>query len=76
MNKERRKAVAIVITRIEEARDRLLEILDDEQAAFDNLPESIQYSEKGEAMEEAVDQMDEAYGNLDDAIELLREMVE
>lgn len=48
MNKVRRKRVQDAITKIEEAKAILEDAQDEEQAAFDNMPEGLQYGERGE----------------------------
>lgn len=65
MNKVRRKELARVVDLLDQARDLLETIRDEEQEAFDNLPESIQYSERGEAMENYIGTMDEILDYLD-----------
>lgn len=59
MNKARRKEIARAIELIEEAREILENVRDEEQDAFDNLPESLQSSERGEAMEEYISTLDD-----------------
>jgi len=59
MNKARRKEIARAIELIEEAREILENVRDEEQDAFDNMPESIQSSERGEAMEEYISILDD-----------------
>ena len=54
MNKERRKKLACVISKLQDNASILMAIQEEEQMAFDNLPEGLQTSEKGEKMEEAV----------------------
>lgn len=54
MNKERREELLEVIQSLDDAIDKLNEIRDDEQEAFDSLPEGFQYSSRGEAMQDAV----------------------
>lgn len=66
MNKQRRKDLVDVIDCIDEAISRLTDITCEEQDAFDNLPEGLQMSSKGEAMEEAVALMDEISSDLED----------
>ena len=74
MNARRRKAISNAIeaylskeTEAREAlRDALQEIWDEENSAYENLPESIQDSEKGEAMEEDLDAIDDFITALDD----------
>ena len=39
---------------------------DEEQECFDNMPEGLQYSERGEKMEEIISCFDEVIGNLED----------
>lgn len=65
MNKARRTELSKIISLIEEARERLEAVRDEEQEAFDNLPENFQYSEKGETMEDYISTMDELLENLD-----------
>lgn len=88
MNNKRRKQIETAIEKtqsaielLEEAENILTETLgeieeieSDEQDAYDNLPESFQMSEKGEAMEEAVSCLQDAESNLDiDRLTELRE---
>lgn len=46
--------------RCEELHDRLSSVKEDEVEAKDNLPESLQYSERGEAMDTAIQCMEDA----------------
>lgn len=55
MNNARRKSVAEALELIEKERNILEEVKDEEQEAYDNLPESLQYGERGERMQENVD---------------------
>lgn len=66
MNKVRRKRLAEAIDLINQAKGILEKVKDEEQEAYDNLPESFQYGERGEQMQEYIDSMDEAYENLDE----------
>jgi hypothetical protein len=71
MNNDRRKALAAVVKQLEafpdldELQGELETILDDEQEAFDNLPESLQQGERGQTMEAAINAMQEAIDMLD-----------
>lgn len=76
MNKTRRKALATVVTKLDEAYDMLEEIQSDEQDAYDNMPESLQESERGEHMVEILDVLGDAVDSLDDIRENLIEIVE
>lgn len=76
MNKQRRKQIEGMIDKLDNIKEHISDILDDEQNAFDNMPESIQYSERGYNMKEAIDNLDDAIGNIIDAIDNLYEAIE
>lgn len=72
MNKQRRKQIDQIITRIEalqglieEVNSDIETIKDEEQEALENLPESLQEGEKGQTMQSAIDSLEEAYGELE-----------
>ena len=71
MNKQRRKSLKDLIEQLQEIRCELEYLFDEEQSAYDNMPESLQDSERGEAMSEGLDVLIEAYETLDDLIEQL-----
>ena len=48
----------------------------EEQDAYDNLPESLMYSERGEAMEENASDLDDSVNVLHDIIDVLQEILE
>lgn len=58
MNKERRNRLLDAASQLDEAMDTIREVIDDEQEAFDNMPEGFQNGARGEAMMEAIDQME------------------
>lgn len=68
MNNKRRKRIDEVIEILESAKSSIEEIMDEEQEAFDNLPESLQYSDKGSGMESAIGNFETAKDQLDEAI--------
>lgn len=72
MNKQRRKMIADVVERLEAAKSDLEMIRDEEQEAFDNMPEGLQGSERGETMEEGIYQIEEAMDGLDSALDSLQ----
>lgn len=45
--------------------EELSALRDEEQDAFDNLPENFQYGSQGETMQEGIDVMDEALSSLE-----------
>ena len=72
MNNERRKKIAeaveqinAAIGNIENAKAILDECKDEELDAFDNLPEGLQSSERGERMEENIGYLEAAISELD-----------
>ena len=82
MNKKRRKRISDVIykiefvkrhrdslsTGLEEIKNELEDILYEEEDYFDNMPENLQGSIRGEAAEEAIDYLTEAIDSLEVAI--------
>ena len=75
MNKQRRKRLEDVVSRLEECMSDLEFIKEEEQEAYDNLPESIQYSERGELMQEIADDIDYAISDLDQVIDSVNEII-
>lgn len=71
MNKKRREKIIDSIKLLENTKTILQEVLDEEQLAFDNMPENLQYSTRGEEAQEAIDYISEAIECLDNAIEQL-----
>lgn len=55
-------------TRLQEGIDILDEVIDEEQAAYNNMPENIQDAEKGQAMDEGLDNLREAKDLLDEIV--------
>lgn len=73
MNNVRRKALQKIYAAIEEAKEELELIFDEEQEAFENIPENLEGSERYEAAENAVDNLDSAFSGLDEVLEYLEE---
>lgn len=72
MNNERRKEIAKAITNIEGV---IQDILSDEEYAYDNMPENLQWSERGIASEEAQNSLSAAIDALEEAVMCLEEIV-
>ena len=68
MHDRRRKKVESVSGKVLDAIRDLIEIHNEEQEAFDNMPESIQFSIKGDQMQEILDVLDQVVGELEDAL--------
>lgn len=75
MNATRRKALEKARGLIEEAQAIIQEAASDEQEAFDNLPESLQDGERGQAMQEAVSELETADDNCGDILSALETAV-
>ena len=76
MNKARRQWIERIINELETQRDELTNVQEEEQEAFDNLPESIQYSERGDAMGEYITDLDDAASSIDDVMSTLQDIIE
>lgn len=75
MNKVRRKQLQEVYNRIRTVREDLSDILSEEQQAFDNMPENLQETVRGQESDEIIDCLDDAVGAMDDAIEMIFEIL-
>lgn len=82
MNKQRREKIGKLKARIQSTQielkqmsSELSSILNEEQDAFDNMPEGLQSSYRGMCSEDAIDSMEEASEKLDEVIELLGDIV-
>ena len=53
MNNTRRKRIDAVMQKLEELSEELEALKEEEEESYDNLPESLQESERCEAMQEA-----------------------
>lgn len=71
MNKERRKRINSVINKIEDIKEELSMILEEEEMYRDNMPENFQSSEKYERADQACDNLQESTDDLDSIIEML-----
>lgn len=73
MNKSRRKKIQDIKDKLLDLLTEIEEIRDEEQEAYDNLPESLQEGEKGTMMSDAIDNLDSAYSSLEEVAEYLEE---
>jgi hypothetical protein len=68
LNKQRREQISRAIAFLEEAQGILELAKDDEQSYYDDMPENLQGSDKGQAAEEAISNLETAIGSIEDAI--------
>ena len=66
MNKNRRDKLKTIILALDGMIAKLNVIYDEEQFAFDNIPENLQESLRAEAMEEGLETLEEVIDDLDD----------
>jgi hypothetical protein len=76
MNQDRRDRAAAIRAKLEEISAELNALHDEERDAFDNTPESLQQSEKGQASIAAADLFEESASNVDSAVSDLEGMIE
>lgn len=76
MNDDRRKRIDEAMEHIAAARELLDTVIAEEQEAFDNLPEGLQNSERGQKMEETAGSLYSIHSDLEDMEDLLGECKE
>ena len=74
MNKQRRNEISSIVSELENLKSRLESVHMEEEMVFDNMPENLQYSMRGEESQEAIDCMSEAISNLEEEIDQLSEI--
>ena len=76
MNKKRRKWLENIINKLEEQKDELDSLICEEQEAYDNMPESLQDSERGQTMYEAISDLESERDSLEDVMQNILEISE
>ena len=74
MNKQRRQKIKEIRKEIEDCKENLQKILDEEQYYFDNMPENLQGSVRGSDSEDAIDTMESCIEDLENIIDELMEI--
>ncbi len=72
MNKQRRERIADLLSKLVDIQSEVLALKDEEQTAFDNLPDAIQESARGADMETVIEHLDDVESDLMDVIETLK----
>ena len=75
MNKQRRNELKIAVDHMMKAKDIIKDVKSKEEFAYDNIPENLQYSNKGCDMEEKIDDMEEVMDKIDDTISLINDII-
>ena len=73
MNTRRRASLLKAVDLLNEAKEIVDTAQEEEQDALDNMPESLEGTERYEKMENAADLLSDVSQNLDDAIEWIEE---
>jgi antitoxin component HigA of HigAB toxin-antitoxin module len=68
MNSERRKKLELIRNELNDLAERIGSIRDEEQEAYDNMPEGIQAGDKGEVAQAAIDAMETVINDLENSI--------
>lgn len=76
MNKYRRSILKSVIERLETAIQKIESVKEDEQEAYDNLPDNLNDTDRANDMYENVDDMEDAVSSLQDIIDQLQEIID
>jgi len=76
MNKERRKQIDEIFTKLSEIESDLNQVADEERESFENMPLSIQDGVKGEAMVETFDSLENLASELAGLTGELQEIVQ
>lgn len=71
MNNQRRKEIAKAVSLMEEITEILSYVKDEEEMSYDNFPESLQNSIKGEEMQEWIDRLETAVDTIQEQIDEL-----
>ncbi len=74
MNAARRKELKRALEMLDAAKSILEQVAEEEQDAYDNLPESIQDSERGEQIYDNADTLSGYMDDLDDMMSAIEEM--
>ena len=75
MNNKRRAEIRKIHMALETILVDIERVKGEEELAYDNMPENLQYSDRGEASQEAIDCLEEVYNNMEEIIDLLEEVV-
>lgn len=75
MNNSRRKRLAKAIEQLNEIYEEVSCIRDEEQEAFDNIPENLEGSDRYNSAEEALDNLEGAVDQIEEFISMIEEAI-
>jgi len=73
MNNDKRERIDKATALIEEARSIVEGVTQEESEAYENMPENLQYSERGELIQEAINNLEYADNSFDELLGYLEE---
>ena len=73
MNNTRRRELIRINNALEELKDRVDDVMCEEQDSFNNLTDNLQQTERGQAMEEVINNLDDALNAIEEAIDCISE---
>lgn len=76
MNKYQRKQLSEIIEKLESIKCEIGEYADEEREKYDNMPESLQDTEKAEVFEQNADDLEEVCDDIDSIIEQIQDVVD
>lgn len=76
MNDKKRQKLSKAMSLLREAAGYVNDVKDDEDEALSNMPENLQYSDRYEKMEKAVDALESAGESIESAIDNIDEATE
>lgn len=71
MNAKVRNEIAKHIVSLNEIKDKVESIMENEQEKYDNMPEGLQDSERADEMLDVIDNLDSAVSSIEEAVEYL-----
>lgn len=72
MNDRRRRQIRKIQNQLEGIQAQIKELQEAEEWALDALPENLQFGDKGELMQDSIDQLEYSAGGIDDILENLK----
>lgn len=76
MNKNDRKQIGEWIDTLEEIKSGIEDMQENEQEKLENLPEGIQFGERGDRMSAAIENLEYATSSIGEAIDYLNDAME
>lgn len=76
MNKERRNRLGSVISQLEELQQEVQSIAEEEREAYDNMPDSLNDTERATQLCENADDLESLDGDFESLLDAIREIQE